>query len=81
MQLGWLTIAKQILQVQSLLRQGPNDIVDRPTISGKAFVIENRLAHRHPFEYEYRFTEYEYEKIREPTAPSPDDRVDRRRSE
>ena len=37
-------------------------------------MIENRLAHHHPFkyeyEYEYRFTEYEYEKMREPSTLS-----------
>lgn len=59
MQLGWLTITKQILQVQPPLRQGTNDIVNRSAINVKAFVIEIRLAHRHPFEYECRCSEYE----------------------
>ncbi len=35
------------------------------TIHAETFVVENRFGHRDPFEYEYehRFTEYEYESL------------------
>ena len=48
-------------------------IVRPSAINAKSVVIENRLVHRHTFEYGYecRFTEYEYERMREPTRLTP----------
>ena len=41
------------------------DIFDRESIDIKSFVVEDWLAHDCPieYEYEYRFTEYEYDEM------------------
>ncbi len=44
-------------------------VVNRETIYVESFMIENWLVHQSPFEYEYRFTEYEYDEDRNALMP------------
>jgi hypothetical protein len=37
------------------------DVIDKPSMHIKSFVIENRSARHIHFPYEYRFTEYEHD--------------------
>jgi hypothetical protein len=48
--------------IYNATREG--NVVDRKTIHVKACVIEDWFVYQNPFEYEYRFTEYDYDEDR-----------------